>query len=68
MLVYTVKAGEVVYTLTPYGTRPHRESLFKQPAGAAVAVWNDGKHVHVRTGGKETQYDIIGESAEDASR
>jgi hypothetical protein len=33
-----------------------------------VAVWNDGKHVHVRTGGKESQYDIIGESAEDASR
>lgn len=68
MLVYTVKAGEVVYTLTPYGTRPHHESLWKQPAGAAVAVWNDGKHVHVRTGAKESQYDIIGESAEDASR
>ena len=68
MLVYTVKAGEVVYTLTPYGTRPHRESLFKQPAGAGVAVWNDGKRVHVRTGGKESQYDIIGESAQDASR
>jgi hypothetical protein len=68
MLVYTVKAGEVVYTLTPYGTRPHRESLYKQPAGAAVAVWNDGKRVHIRTGGKESQYDIIGESAQDASR
>ena len=68
MLVYTVKAGEVVYTLTPYATRPHHESLWKQPAGATVAVWNDGKHVHVRTGAKESQYDIIGESAEDASR
>ena len=68
MLVYTVKAGEVVYTLTPYGTRPQRESLWKQPAGSAVAVWNDGKHVHVRTGAKESQYDIIGESAQDASR
>jgi hypothetical protein len=67
-LVYTVKAGETVYTLIPYGTWPHHESLWKQPAGAAVAVWNDGKHVHVRTGGKESQYDIIGESAEDASR
>ena len=55
MLVYTVKAGETVYTLTPYGTYPHRESLWKQPAGAAVAVWNDGKHVHVRTGAKESQ-------------
>ena len=68
MLVYTVKAGETVYTLTPAGTLPHHESLWKQPAGAAVAVWNDGKHVHVRTGAKESQYDIMGESAEDASR
>jgi hypothetical protein len=68
MLVYTVKVGEEVYTLTPYGTLPHRESLWKRPGGAAVAVWNDGKHVHVRTGAKESQYDIIGESAEDASR
>ncbi len=68
MLVYTVKAGETVYTLTPYGTVPHHESLWKQPAGAAVAVWNDGKHVHVRTGAKESQYDIIGESALDATR
>jgi len=67
-LVYTVKAGETVYTLTPYGTWPHRESLWKQPAGAAVAVWNDGKHVHVRNGAKESQYDIIGESAQDAAR
>jgi hypothetical protein len=68
MLVYTVKAGETVYTLTPYGTGPHHESLWKQPAGAPVAVWNDGKRVHVRTGAKESQYDIIGESAEDATR
>jgi hypothetical protein len=68
LLVYTVRAGETVYTLTPYGTWPHHESLWKQPAGAAVAVWNDGKHVHVRTGAKESQYDIIGESAEDAAR
>jgi hypothetical protein len=68
MLVYTVKAGETVYTLTPYGTWPHRESLWKQPAGAAVAVWNDGKHVHVRNGAKESQYDIIGESAQDAAK
>jgi hypothetical protein len=67
-LVYTVKAGETVYTLTPYGTWPHHESLWKQPAGAAVAVWNDGKRVHIRTGAKESQYDIIGESAEDATR
>jgi hypothetical protein len=67
-LVYTVKAGETVYTLTPYGTWPHRESLWKQPAGAAVAVWNDGKHVHVRNGAKESQYDIIGESAQDAAK
>jgi hypothetical protein len=68
MLVYTVKAGETVYTLTPYGSLPHRESLWKQPAGAAVAVWNDGKHVHIRTGAKESQYDIIGETAEEATR
>ena len=68
MLVYTVKAGATVYTLTPAGTLPHHESLWKQPAGAAVAVWNDGKHVHVRTGARESQYDIMGESAEDASR
>jgi hypothetical protein len=67
-LVYTVKAGETVYTLTPYGTWPHHESLWKQPAGAAVAVWNDGKRVHIRIGAKESQYDIIGESAEDAAR
>jgi hypothetical protein len=67
MLVYTVKIGETVYTLIPYGTLPHHESLWKQPAGA-VAVWNDGKRVHVRAGAKESQYDIIGESAEDASR
>ncbi|HEY4046902.1 MAG TPA: hypothetical protein VGM27_08550 [Acidobacteriaceae bacterium] len=68
MLVYTVKVGEAVYTLTPYGTWPHHESLWRQPAGAAVAVWNDGKRVHVRTGAKESQYDIIGESAQDATR
>ncbi len=68
MLVYTVKIGETVYTLVPSGTRPHSESLWKQPAGAAVAVWNDGKRVHVRTGAKESQYDILGESAEDAAR
>ena len=68
MLVYTVKVGETVYTLVPSGTRPHSESLWKQPAGAAVAVWNDGKRVHVRTGAKESQYDILGESAEDAAR
>ena len=67
MLVYTVKIGETVYTLIPYGTLPHHESLWKQPAGA-VAVWNDGKRVHVRAGAKESQYDIIGESAEDAAR
>ena len=67
-LVYTVEAGETVYTLTPYGTWPHHESLWKQPAGAAVAVWNDGKHVHVRIGAKESQYDIIGESVQDANR
>ena len=68
MLVYTVKSGETVYTLTPAGTVPHRESLWKQPPGAAVAVWNDGKHLHVRAGTKESQYDIIGESAEDATK
>jgi hypothetical protein len=68
MLVYTVKVGETVYTLTPYGTVSHRESLYKQPAGAAVAVWNDGKHVHVRTGVRESQYDIIGASVEDATK
>ena len=67
-VVYTVKAGETVYTLVPYGTWPHHESLWKQPGGAAVAVWNDGKHVHVRTGGKESQYDIMGESAQDAAK
>jgi hypothetical protein len=67
-LVYTVKIGETVYTLTPYGTWPHHESLWKQPAGAAVAVWKDGKRVHVRTGAKESQSDIIGESAQDAAR
>jgi hypothetical protein len=68
MLVYTVKLGETVYTLIPYATRPHYESLWKQPAGAAVAVWNDGKHMHVRTGAKESQYDIFGETTEDAAR
>jgi hypothetical protein len=68
MLVYTVKVGGTVYTLIPYGTSVHHESLWKQQAGAAVAVWNDGKRVHVRTGAKESQYDIIGESAEDAAR
>jgi hypothetical protein len=68
MLVYTVKIGETVYTLIPYGTLPHHESLWKQPAGAAVAVWNDGKRMHVRTGPKESQYDIFGESTQDAAR
>jgi hypothetical protein len=68
MLVYTVKVGEAVYTLIPYGTRPHSESLWKQPAGAAVAVWKDGKRLHVRTGAKESQYDVMEESAEDAAR
>jgi hypothetical protein len=68
MLVYTVKAGETVYTLTPYGTWPHHESLWKQPAGAAVGVWSDGKRVHVRTGTQESQYDIIGASGQDATR
>ena len=67
MLVYTVKVGEEVYTLTAYGTRPHHESLWRQPAGAPVAVWNDGTRIHVRTGTKESQYDIIGETAQDAS-
>jgi hypothetical protein len=67
MLVYTVKIGETVYTLIPYGTLPHHESLWKRPAGA-VAVWNDGKRVHIRTGGKESQYDIIGESEQDAAK
>ena len=65
MLVYTVKIGGAVYTLAPYGTPLHRESLWRQPAGA-VKVWNDGKHVHVRTGARESQYDIIDESAQDA--
>jgi hypothetical protein len=68
MLVYTVKIGDTVYTLIPYATLPHHESLWKQPAGAAVAVWNDGKRVHVRTGARESQYDVIGESAQDAAR
>jgi hypothetical protein len=68
MLVYTVKIGEEVYTLTPYKTSPHRESLYRQPAGTAISVWNDGKHMHIRSGAKESQYDIIGESVEDANR
>ena len=67
-LVYTVKLGATVYTLIPYGTYPHRESLWKQPAGVTVGVWNDGKHMHVRTGAKESQYDIMQESVEDAAR
>ena len=67
VLVYTVKIGETVYTLIPYGTLPHRESLWKRPAGA-VAVWNDGKRVHVRTGARESQYDVMGESTQDAAR
>jgi hypothetical protein len=67
-MVYTVRVGETAYTLIPYATRPHNESLWRQPAGAAVAVWNDGKHMHVRTGAKESQYDVMGESAEDAAR
>jgi hypothetical protein len=67
-LVYTVKIGETVYTLVPYGTYPRRESLWKQPAGITVGVWNDGKHLHVRAGGKESQYDVMQESVEDASR
>ena len=68
LLVYTVKIGETVYTLIPYGTLPHHESLWKQPAGAAVAVWNDGKRMHVRTGAKDSLYDIFGESTEDAAK
>ena len=68
MLVYTVKVGGEVYTLTPYKSFPRKESLWRQPAGSAVGVWNDGKRLHIRIGGKESQYDIIGESAEDASR
>jgi hypothetical protein len=68
MLVYSVRIGVTVYTLIPYGTRPHSESLWNQSAGAAVAVWNDGKHMHIRTGAKESQYDVIGESTEDAAR
>ena len=67
-LVYTVKIGETVYTLVPYGTYPRRESLWKQPAGITVGVWNDGKHLHVKTGAKESQYDIMQESVEDAAR
>jgi hypothetical protein len=63
-----VKIGETLYTLIPYGTRPHSESLWKQPAPTAVAVWNDGKRVHVRTGAKESLYDIMGEITEDAAR
>lgn len=68
MLVYTVKIGVTVYTLIPYGTSPHHESLWRQPAGAAVALWNDGKRIHVKTGAKESQYDIFGESALDAAK
>jgi len=68
MLVYTVKLGGTVYSLTPYGTWPHRESLWRQPAGTPVAVWNDGKRLHIRIGAKESQYDIIEESAEDAAK
>ncbi len=67
-LVYTVKIGETVYTLIPYGTYPHRESLWKQPAGATVGVWKDGKRLHVRTSAKESQYDILQESVESAAR
>jgi hypothetical protein len=67
-LVYTVKVGATVYTLIPYGTYPHRESLWKQPVGVTVGVWNDGKRLHVRTGAKESQYDIMQESVEDAAR
>jgi hypothetical protein len=66
-VVYTVKVGATVYTLIPYGTYPHRESLWKQPAGVTVGVWNDGKHLHVKTGGKESQYDIMQSSVEDAA-
>ena len=68
MLVYTVKVGEAVYTLTPYATLPHHESLWRQAGGAPVMLWNDGKHVHVRAGARVSQYDIIGESVEDATR
>lgn len=68
MLVYTVKVGETVYTLTPYGTWPHHESLWRQPSGAAVAVWNDGKHVHVRIGTKQSPYDVLGSSVQDAAK
>ena len=67
-LVYTVKVGETVYTLIPYGTYPHRESLWKQPAGLTVGVWNDGKRMHVRTGARESLYDIMQSSVEDAAR
>jgi hypothetical protein len=65
VLVYTVELGPVVYTVTPYGTRPQRESLWKQPAGS-VKVWNDGKHMHIRIGGRESQYDVINETVIDA--
>jgi hypothetical protein len=68
VLVYTVKVGGEVYTLTPYNTRPHRESLYRQPAGSAAAAWNDGSRVHVRIAGKDSPYDIVGESADDATR
>jgi hypothetical protein len=68
VLVYTVKVKGEVYTLTPYNTRPHRESLWQQPAGAAVAVWNDGNRLHIRIGSKESQYDIVGTAFEDAAR
>ena len=68
MLVYTVKVGEEAYSLTPYKTYPHRESLWKAPAGTPVSAWNDGKRLHIRIGAKESQYDIVGTSAEDASR
>jgi hypothetical protein len=64
-LVYTVDVGSVVYTLTPYGTQPKHESLWRQPAGA-VKVWNDGKHLHVRAGARESQYDVVGQSVQDA--
>lgn len=68
VLIYTVKIGPVVYALTPYNTRIHRESLWQMPAGSTVSTWNDGNHFHVRIGTKESQYDIISESVEDASR
>ena len=67
-LVYTVKIGETVYTLVPYGTYPSSRSPWKQPAGVTVAVWNDGKRMHVRTGARESQYDIMQESVEEASK